>query len=72
MLSKRRGAAEMVMLTIITGAVVLASGVVLYGTSLFQVSAQQEAISVTGIKIWVHNNDKQFLHSEIFGGLYQT
>jgi len=58
MLSKRRAlAAEMVMLTIITGAVVLASGVVLYGTSLFQVSAQQEAISVTGIKIWVHNND---------------
>ena len=58
MLSKRRAlAAEMVMLTIITGSVVLASGVVLYGTSLFQVGAQQEAISVTGIKIWVHNND---------------
>ncbi len=47
MLSKKRGAAEMVMLTVITGAVVLASGVVLYGTSLFQVVAQQEAISVT-------------------------
>jgi len=58
MLSKRRAlAAEMVMLTVITGAVVLASGVVLYATSLFQVGAQQEAISVTGIKIWVHNND---------------
>ncbi len=58
MLSKRRAlAAEMVMLTVIIGSVVLASGVVLYATSLFQVGAQQEAISVTGIKIWVHGND---------------
>ena len=58
MFSKRRAlAAEMVMLTVIIGSVVLASGVVLYATSLFQVGAQQEAISVTGIKIWVHGND---------------
>ena len=58
MISKRRAlAAEMVMLTVIIGSVVLASGVVLYATSLFQVGAQQEAISVTGINIWVHGND---------------
>ncbi len=34
--------------------VVLASGVVLYGTSLFQSGTQQEAISVSGLKVWVH------------------
>ena len=34
--------------------VVLASGVVLYGTSLFQSGTQQEAISVSSLKIWVH------------------
>ncbi len=34
--------------------VVLGSGVVLYGTSLFQSGTQQEAISVSGLKVWVH------------------
>jgi len=35
--------------------VVLGSGVVLYGTSLFQGSTQTEAISVSSTKIWVHS-----------------
>jgi len=34
--------------------IVLASGVVLYGTTLFQGGAQQEAITVSGVKLWVH------------------
>ncbi len=34
--------------------VVLASGVVLYGTSLFQGGTQSESISVSGVKVWVH------------------
>ncbi len=37
--------------------IVLASGVVLYGTSLFQGGAQQEAITVSGVKLWVHGTD---------------
>ncbi len=62
MLSKRRAlAAEMVLLIVIIGSVVLAAGVVLYTTSLFQVGAQQEAISVTGIKVWVHSKDSNGL-----------
>jgi len=36
--------------------VVLGSGVVLYGTSLFQSGTQQESIIATGIKIWVHTD----------------
>ena len=41
--------------------VVLASGVILYGTSLFQTGASQEAISVSGLKIWVHGTDTKGL-----------
>jgi hypothetical protein len=37
--------------------VVLGSGVVLYGTSLFQGGTQQESISVSGIKLWVHTTN---------------
>jgi len=40
---------------ILVASVVLASGVVLYGTSLFQSGTSQEAISVSGLKIWVHD-----------------
>jgi len=40
---------------ILVASVVLATGVVLYGTSLFQTSTQQEAISVSGVKVWVHD-----------------
>jgi len=41
---------------ILVASVVLATGVVLYGTSLFQTSTQQEAISVSGVKIWTNAN----------------
>ncbi len=52
----RRRAISTVLTTIIilVASVVLASGVVLYGTSLFQTSTQQEAISISGVKVWVH------------------
>jgi len=58
MLSKRRGAAPsvMVVLVVLTGSVVLATGVVLYGTSLFHGGAQQESISVKGVQIWAHGS----------------
>lgn len=38
---------------ILVASVVLGSGVVLYGTSLFQGGTQTEAITVTGAKLWV-------------------
>jgi len=38
---------------ILVASVVLGSGVVLYGTSLFQGSTLTESISVTGVKVWV-------------------
>ena len=39
---------------ILVASVVLGTGVVIYGTSLFQTGAQQEAIATQGVKIWVH------------------
>jgi len=42
---------------ILVASVVLATGVVLYGTSLFQTSTQQEAISVSGVKIWTNADE---------------
>ena len=42
---------------ILVASVVLGSGVVLYGTSLFQTGAQQENIAVSGIKVWVDPTD---------------
>jgi hypothetical protein len=42
---------------ILVASVVLASGVVLYGSSLFQGGTQQESISVTNTKLWVHSTD---------------
>jgi len=42
---------------ILVASVVLASGVVLYGASLFQGGTQQESISVTGVKAWVDDDD---------------
>ncbi len=52
----KRRAISTVLTTIIilVASVVLGSGVVLYGTSLFQSGTQQEAISVSGLKLWVH------------------
>ncbi len=51
----------LVTIIIMVASIVLASGVVLYGTSLFQGGAQQEAITVSGIKMWVHGTDAKGL-----------
>ena len=39
---------------ILVSSVVLGSGVVLYGTSLFQGGTQTENINIAGTKLWVH------------------
>ena len=56
---RKRRAISTVLTTVIalSSSVILAGGVVLYGTSLFQGGTQQESISVTGIKIWVHTTN---------------
>jgi hypothetical protein len=57
-LSKKRAISTVLTTVIIlVSSVVLGSGVVLYGTSLFQGGTQQESISVSGIKLWVHATD---------------
>jgi len=54
-LSKKRAISTVLTTVIIlVASVVLGTGVVLYGTSLFQGSTQTEAISVSGVKLWVH------------------
>jgi len=54
-LSKKRAISTVLTTVIIlVSSVVLASGVVLYGTSLFQSGSQTEQISVSGVKMWVH------------------
>ena len=53
----RRSKAISVVLTtmiILVASVVLATGVVIYGTSLFQTGAQQESIAIQGVTLWVH------------------
>jgi len=42
---------------ILVASVVLGTGVVIYGTSLFQTGAQQEEIVTQGIRVWVHSTD---------------
>jgi len=65
MLKKRRGDAgpstAIVVIMTLVGSTILASGVVLYGTSLFQGGAQQESITISGIKMWVHGTDSNGL-----------
>jgi len=39
---------------ILVASVVLAIGVVIYGTSLFQTGAQQEVITIRGVSMWVN------------------
>ena len=57
-LSKKRAISTVLTTVIIlVSSVVLGSGVVLYGTSLFQGGTQTENISVVGTKIWVHTID---------------
>lgn len=54
-LSKKRAISTVLTTVIIlVSSVVLGSGVVLYGTSLFQGGTQSESISVSGAKLWVH------------------
>ena len=54
-LSKKRAISTVLTTVIIlVSSVVLGSGVVLYGTSLFQSGTQTEAISSSGIKVWVN------------------
>jgi len=56
-LSKKRAISTVLTTVIIlVSSVVLGSGVVLYGTSLFQSGTQQESISASGIKVWVHTD----------------
>lgn len=57
-LSKSRALSTVLTTVIIlVASVVLGSGVVLYGASLFQSGTQQESISVSGVKVWVHSTD---------------
>ena len=53
--TKNRKAISTVLTTLIilVASVVLGTGVVLYGTSLFQTNAQSQAISATGTQVWV-------------------
>jgi hypothetical protein len=44
---------------ILVASVVLGSGVVLYGASLFQGGTQTESLSVTNVKLWVHGTDSR-------------
>jgi len=58
-LSKKRAISTVLTTVIIlVASVVLGSGVVLYGTSLFQGAGQAESIAVSGVKIWVHSTDE--------------
>ncbi|MHA7733884.1 hypothetical protein [Nitrosopumilus sp. S6] len=57
-LRKRKGLSTVLTTVIIlVASVVLGSGVVLYGTSLFQTGAQQDSIAVSGIQVWVNATD---------------
>ena len=61
-LSKKRAISTVLTTVIIlVASVVLGSGVVLYGTSLFQGSTQTEAIAVSTPKIWVHTTASEGL-----------
>ena len=61
-LSKKRAISTVLTTVIIlVSSVVLGSGVVLYGTSLFQGGTQSESITVSGVKMWVHGTDSEGL-----------
>lgn len=53
--TKNRKAISTVLTTLIilVASVVLGTGVVLYGTSLFQTSSQSQSIQATGVHVWV-------------------
>jgi len=52
---------------ILVASVVLAAGVVLYATSLFQTGTLTENISITGVKVYVHATDDAGLAWGAFG-----
>ena len=52
---KRAISTVLTTIIILVASVVLGSGVVLYGTSLFQGAGLTESINVSGLKVWVHN-----------------
>lgn len=53
--SKKRGISEtIVVIVIIVASIVLATGVTLYGASLFQSASLQESIKVSQARLWVH------------------
>ena len=58
--TKNRKAISVVLTTmiILVASVVLGTGVVIYGTSLFQTGAQQEEITIQGLKVWVNATDQ--------------
>ena len=57
-LSKKRAISTVLTTVIIlVASVVLGSGVVLYGTSLFQGSTLTEQLTVSGVKVWVEPDD---------------
>ena len=62
-MSKRKRAISTVLTTVIilVSSVVLGTGVVLYGTSLFQGGTQSESITISGVKVWVHSSDNEGL-----------
>jgi len=57
--SKRKRAISTILTTVIilVASVVLGSGVVLYGTSLFQSSTLTEQLTVSGAKVWIDPDD---------------
>ena len=60
--SKKRAISTVLTTVIIlVSSVVLASGIVLYGTSLFQSGTLSESMSTKGIKVWVHTEASEGL-----------
>lgn len=56
--TKRRAiSAVLTTLIILVASVVLGTGVVVFGSSLFQTGSQQEAIAIQGVRMWVDPND---------------
>ena len=59
MIIRRSKAISTVLTTmiILVASIVLAVGVVIYGTSLFQTGAQQESIAIHGVALWVNGTN---------------
>ncbi|MCZ6581848.1 MAG: hypothetical protein O6761_01590 [Thaumarchaeota archaeon] len=57
MSKKRAISTVLTTMIILVASVVLGTGVVTYGTSLFQTGAQQQAITTQGVTMWVNGTD---------------